>query len=553
MAAGEFCYTSKSDTKIHEFAGPGRSPTLPGRLSRLMKPIHRLLLFAFLLFAGLTLAGCTQAPTAVPIEYYPLEETFTQFYLFLGGEELLGKPISPLINEKKGIQKQYTENVLMVYDPRAEEKAQYYLGALGKDYGRKEKAPGSVPPQEGDLIAEGFVIYPDFVSLFQRFGSGVYSGKPTISAWVNEDEDRIEQHFANVGFYISTENPLPLTPVEGEEVIPPTPKLLPWGLMACMEGCIPFQEPTPLPLVGIGAEGEIPEPFGSLVASLDPAFLGKRLKGPYWAADGQREMIYENLVLYAQKGEVALRPVVKQLGYQRAKMVPPGDDPSLFFVEVKDGQGYNIPPLFYDYLMANGGLEISGAPITESVEISRNLYRQCFTNICLETLTAGLNKDQVMIRPLGREYLDQVVNAPEGAPTALPLTDDEGGQTPAVTGESGESEGTPAPTAPLLPPGLQFSASEAYPLLGQGQTQVLTISASAEGEPQAGLTFTITVLLPDGSQQALEAGPSNSEGVAQALLPVLELPAGSLVSYQVCLLEAPELPCTSGNYLLAGN
>lgn len=528
-----------------------------------MKPVKLLLLFALILVAGVTLASCTQIPPDAQIVYYPLDETFTQFYLFLGGEELLGRPISPLIGGAKGIKQQYTENVLMVYDPKAEEKAQFYLGDLGLKYGRKEKAPGSVPPQEGDIVANGFVIYPDFISLFQRFGSGVYSGKPSISAWVNEDENRIEQHFTNVGFYISTDEPLPVTPEESQEAEAaiPAPKLLPWGLLACQEGCIPVKAPTPLPLVGVGAEGEIPEPFGSLIAGLNPAFLGNRLQGPYWAADGQREIIFENIVMYAKKGVVYIRPVVHDLGYKRSGNVAPTDDPTLVFVENKDGLGHNVPQLFYGYVMANGGLEISGNPISESVEISRNLYRQCFTNICLETITAGLNKDQVMIRPVGREYLEQVVNAPQGTATALPIIDEgtgEGAADTPVEGQqpSGNTDGNPetlTPALPSLPADLQVNASEAYPLLGAGQQQVISISASAGEAPAAGISFTVTITLPDGSQQSVDAAPTNGEGLSEAQLPVLELPAGSLVSYQVCLTDASEMPCTSGNFLVAGD
>lgn len=517
-----------------------------------MKPAKPFLHFALLFCTGLFLASCTQASPEAQIEYYPLDETFTQFYQFLGSEELLGAPISPLIEGEKGIQKQYTENVLMVYDPKAEEKAQYYLGPLGKEYGRKEKAPGSVPPQEGDVVANGFVIYPDFVSLFQRFGSGVYSGKPSISAWVNENENRIEQHFLNVGFYISTDDPPLTTPEEGNGVAQSAPKLLPWGLLACQEGCIPVEEPTPLPLVGVGAEGEISEPFGSLIAELTPAFLGKRLQGPYWAADGQREIIFENIVMYAQKGEVYMRPVVQVLGYQRTKLVPPGDDPTLVFVENKDGLGHNVPQLFYGYIMANGGLEISGLPITESVEISRNLYRQCFTNICLETITAGLNKDQVMVRPVGREYLEQVVNAPGGAATIPPVIEGEGGESAGESQEASENaNGTPAPALPPLLADLQFTVSEAYPLLGIGQQQIIEIGSSAGEEPAAGISFTVTIILPDGGQQSVDARPTNNEGVTQARLPVLELPAGSLVNYQVCVVGAPDLPCYNGNFLVA--
>ena len=509
-----------------------------------MKPVKYLLLLALLLITGLTLVSCTQLPSNDEMEFYPLDETFSQFYLFLGGEELLGKPISPLIEEKKGIQKQYTENVLLVHNPKAEEKAQYYLGALGNQFGRKEKAPGSVPPQEGDMVANGFVIYPEFVSLFQRFGSGVYSGKPSISAWVNEDENRIEQHFTNVGFYISTDELLPLTPSETATPIAPTAKLLPWGLLACQEGCIPVEEPTALPLIGIGAEGEISEPFGSAVAQMNPAFLGKRLQGPYWAADGQREIIYENIVMFAKKGELYFRPAAGALQYQRGAPVLPGDDPTYVFVETKDGLGYNVPQIFYAYVMANGGLAVSGNPINEPIEISRNLYRQCFTNICLEYISAGLNKNQVMIRPLGSEYLEHVVNSPEGTATLPPIMDAESGDTPEEPGGDTEgSEGALAPVVPILPADLQFSASEAYPLLGIGQQQVVKITAISGGEAQAGLNFTIRLDLPDGSQQSVDAGPSNSLGVAQALLPVLELPGGSLVSYQVCLVDAPEMPC----------
>ena len=454
-----------------------------------------------------------------------------------------------MLEEEGGVKVQYIQTCLLKYDPNATGSARYFLGQLGKRNGYSDDPPKNLKIKEGDVVANGYKIYPDFVTLFQRFGSGIYSGKPISKPYLNEDLNQMEQYFANVAFYI---------PLEQEGA---APAMIQLGVRACEGGCIPTPQPTPLPLVGVGELGEISEPFGSAAASLGEDFLGARLEGPYWAPDGQREVIFENAVLFAKKGKAQFRPIAQQLGYAVSPPVAPSGGLDVTFVEVDSGLGYNVPQQLYDFILAHGGLEISGMPISEVTEISRKHYQQCFTNLCLEYVDTRTDKDAVLVTALGQAYFEKVyplMGTP--SPEVVEPTVEEA--KPEQEGKQPEPKDTQAPAepeaaqeaAPVDLSDIQFTAAEDYPLLGKGQVQVIRITATdGEGQPLAGVNFKVTVTLPDGSKQSYDAAPTDAGGQTSVELQAYKLPAGSLVRYKVCIREVElEIGCIYSNFLMVG-
>jgi predicted small lipoprotein YifL len=447
-----------------------------------------LLLIILLLALTLTACGGSQAKSAPA--YYPVADELVDFYNFLGGEELLGKAISPLLEEKDGVKVQYIETCLLKYNPKATGSARYYLGELGKRTGHTDDPPKNLTVKEGDVVSDGYKIYPDFVTLFQRFGSGIYSGKPISKPYLNEDLNRMEQYFANVAFYI---------PLEDEGAVP---AMIPLGVRACEGGCIPTPQPTSLPLVGVGDQGEISEPFASAIKVIGQDLLGAHLEGPYWAPDGQREVIFENMVLFAKKGKAMPRPITEMLGYTASPPAAPSGGLDVTFLEIENGMGYNVPQQLYDYIMAHGGLEISGMPISEATEIGRKHYQQCFTNVCLEYVETRTDTNTVLVTPLGQVYLEQVyplmsTPSPEEETPVKEATPEKEGKQPKP--KDTQVSAKPEATAPNLSD-IEFTTMEAYPLLGKGQQQVILIHAvNSEGQPLAGVNFKVTITLPDRS------------------------------------------------------
>lgn len=221
-----------------------------------------LITFSILIILLLRYSSYQPLPSdSFPIHTYAVAPQFWGLYAYLGGSDILGPAISEVITNEN-LSMQYTERVLMVYDPYAPSDRQHYLAPLGKEFGYSDPP---VPPQQGGVLyVDGHIIYADFIAIYEEMGGVRYAGKPLTEVLYNPDENRLEQHFENIGIFQS------LTDSIGE------PELLYYGIEACSHQC------RHQPQQGEGfidPRATLPEPFASTVARLGQTFVGRPISG----------------------------------------------------------------------------------------------------------------------------------------------------------------------------------------------------------------------------------------------------------------------------------
>src|SRR3990170_2189481 len=131
---------------------------------------------------------------------FPVDPMFIEFFYFLGGEELLGPAITPLL-ESGNLRTQYFESSLLVYDPQSPQGETFRLESLGLMFGVAE--PAIPKPNRLDAVyINGHVIYEKFLPLYRKLGGARFVGRPLTEVRYNLENRRIEQYFENLGFYI---------------------------------------------------------------------------------------------------------------------------------------------------------------------------------------------------------------------------------------------------------------------------------------------------------------------------------------------------------------
>lgn len=210
---------------------------------------------------------------------YPVAPVFKEFYESHGGEKIFGPAISPLI-ESGRIQSQFFEAVLLTYDPFKPESDEIYLAPLGVMLGFSEP-PIDTPVTADQVYINGHFVFPEFLHFFQKMGGEAVVGRPLTEAHHNPAKDRIEQYFENLGFYRFTFD------------APGTVRLLAYGAYACEDACQYSPSSASIPSI----QGVLPQPFAPEAARLGIGVTGLTLAGPHLAADGNLEVIFENVVM----------------------------------------------------------------------------------------------------------------------------------------------------------------------------------------------------------------------------------------------------------------
>lgn len=516
-------------------------------------------------------------------ESFPIDPLFNDLYTYLGGEEVLGPAISPLI-ESGELKSQYLEAGLMTYDPRATESDRFQLAPIGLTLG-VEEPPVPNPGVPGERYLNGHIISPDFLPLYEQLGGARFVGQPLTEAHRNPETGRIEQYFENLGFF----------GVEGEAA--DQVHLLSYGVSACKERCRYASSPNSLP----EQQGDLPEPFGVAATQLGSNFTGRPLTQPVVDEDGTTEVIFENVVLIDRDSEknqkqqfsyniilslpkflidkvkrtsnsdqnhqdsswlptvaklsinpenkafvqlhspyrlpllqaseelpmdrIDLRPLPGLLGIPAENPILPNNDPLMVFIPVKGNKGFQVPWIFDEYIQAHGGYSFVGLPIGETHALSEGVFRQCFTNICLDFKPGVEGSERLHPSPLGTEY--NAVVYPE----------------PAATAQPGEMEQ------------VDLQVWEEKPYVAPDESQVIHVATSLNGEPLNGSNLTLTVTLPDGSQQVYQLQPTDATGRSSLSLPPLGAPSATIIPYEVCLQGANpgEKPCKSDNFLIWGS
>ena len=160
-------------------------------------------LLTILLFGCSPQDSSSQLSTADGI--YPVDPIFEDFYNDLEGAEYLGSAISQVF-ERDGSQCQYTINSLMCFNPDITGLLRYQLAPLGLDL-EIQDTPRAIPGINSPRIVDGYSIYPEFIPAYDTLFGALHVGAPLTNPIYNEDHDRIEQYFENLGFYKNSRDP----------------------------------------------------------------------------------------------------------------------------------------------------------------------------------------------------------------------------------------------------------------------------------------------------------------------------------------------------------
>jgi hypothetical protein len=529
-------------------------------------------------------------PQQLTEDTHRVDPIFRSYYHLLGGVNVLGEAISPLMVHN-GISYQYTTAVLMVYDPGAGPEERFHLSPLGRDMGI---AQDSVPkPAQSEMYYQsGHIIYPEFWSLYQKMGGMAVIGAPLTEARYNQERKRIEQYFENAGFYLLPEdqsrsvyplaygawkcdvncrsfpllnsiidipanlagtetsispgtgaatntnsgNPASVSSSAQPETPAKTSAYLPGVFNDRLASSIasPHPQCCSLLLPYIANLNFQPDLFNQAAANLGADLTGVALSGIFQAADGQLEQIYENVVLAynsSQDGSVQLRPLPVRLQIPASAADQPLQDPTLILTPGDNAKSYNVPAYFLHFIETHGGTVVVGKPMTTLSVLAPGVHWQCFTNLCLEVddnTTRGM-----LIRPVAMGYLYKQIFYDKAS--VKHLNDAQ----PTIDASQG--------VVTLL-------VWQNFSKVASNQQQVIDLLVQRNGAPIKGARATLALNLPDGSQQSFNFPVSGVDGRASLQLPSLAATNSTLVAYQVCVANLSIAPvCVKESYLIWNN
>ena len=467
------------------------------------------ILLAIGLLASACVSGVSPSHLAPQNFTYDVDANFEDIYQQLGGLNTLGPAISrpTRVNQQT---RQYLQAGLFIYDPDLPPSQQVYFEPLGLKLGYGDP-PVPVPTDPRLVYNNGHVIHPDFVELYNRLGGRRYVGNPLTEAQENLDNGRLEQHFENLGFYKDLD---PTDPRVG---------LLYYGAFVCNFDCR-FEGPTIGIIEGPLVQGER---FTKAIEGIGSSFTGALLAGPYITPDGSTEAIFENLVLNSPADnprQAHAKAIVELIGFEAAHPVPRVVNPNVFFFTVEGDLGFNVPVIFYDYITLHGGLDISGDPISELFLLEEGVYRQCFTNACLDYYTSAPEGLRVRPAQIGQIYKAEYYIADEGFPP------------------------------PAVQDPVDLFLDEAYPLVSSTQNQTLRVSSFIGLQAVENLQLTLTVTLPDGTRHIYLLPLTDARGHTQITIPPVSAANGTLILYAVCTEEVDLYQvCATDSFVIWGN
>lgn len=445
---------------------------------------RRHILFSLIMLA-IVLSACSMEPsTGDTLRLYQddVDPRFREFYDWLGGEETLGVPISPKFSQD-GYEYQYTATALMVYFPNSADNHRFQFAPLGNELGLTE-----LPLSPGALSVDD--IYPDFLDLYTEMGGTRYVGLPISEPRYNADKGRIEQYFENLGFYhLETDI---------EDV-----RLLQYGAWKCADECgyTPIEDAEVVQWSLAGSS------FDAAVQRLNPSFTGYPLTEPYTAFDGVMEQIFENVVVVADPnnpGNIGLRPI-----------------PGLIGIPTGNNDHYSVPEVLLEFIYRNSGLEFSGQPVSEYKELSPEVYRQCFTNLCLDYYPSEQTGLYIHLVPLGYTYKRMFFMSdvsPSGGADSQKVT---------------------------------IIVWETFPLLTNNQQQEIGVRVESDGVAIKNVEPILTVIIPNASEIKYTLPPTNHKGTTYLELVPIHAANGSRIQYKVCVRSfGGELTCVVDDFLI---
>jgi hypothetical protein len=485
-------------------------------------------LIVVLLLPFLYACSSTSGITDQPLDgTYPVDPVLEEFYLELGGADILGAAISTLF-AKDDFQCQYTVNALMCFNPRVTGIDRYHLEPLGERLGVLE-TPDPQVETKYPIIVDGYGIHKDFIPLYKALYGPIYAGGPLTNPIYNHNLKRIEQYFQNVGFYQPLNNS-------------PDANLLEYGAYLCDSECrYPISNFIPQiedPAVTTESLFEF-----SITNMGGFEIFGQTLTELYISADGNLEKVYETVVFFAPQddpGYVRLRPLPILLGFQIMEPGPKkyNNEDNMIFYAYEGNLGYHVPIVFDEFISFHGGTEISGNPIWDpAIYAGSDVPRQCFQNYCLDYYKDADSGKKARLAPLGALFLEQI--------------------DPSHRLDQEDTEldyGLPSLSDGYTDEDLGFVMNEAAPQITNQESQIIEIMVFHKEtyQPISGIQASVTLTVPDGSQFIYHTPPTDAEGKSKVTIdPLYMVSSNNLITYEVCLsLLGNTQNCTSDAFII---
>jgi len=441
------------------------------------------------------------ARQAPPPGAFAVGDTFINFYENAGGLNVLGPALSiPFLSGN--IEYQYISAGLMFYDPGQASAKQFGFYPIAVDYWNIHSMADPPPTEISAPYLNGHTVWEDAWLLYNRLGSSVV-GMPLTGVITNNEKQRYEQYFEGLGFFRDFSAP------------PAEIHVMPYGEWVCQANCTYFFGDAAAPVRMINRPtSELEQIFIEYAERPGYAFVGAPISEPLYTLDGYVEMAFENVIMYFDPNNpypVSLRPLPIWLGMaEEAPAFTLGLE-WLRFRDINQGLGYDVPVFINDFIIAHGGFELVGEPITHYRSLVDGGYTQCFKNMCLEYHPSAPTALRVRATPLGVQFTNQ------GSPLRVFVTLND----------------------------TNFPANAAVPL---------EVYALQNGQVQRNIMFELVLTLPVGNPQNYFVSPNADNGVSIVTIAPLDLPQGSRVSYQACAAGlVGEQECAVGTFTIWGS
>ncbi len=476
------------------------------------------------ILVALVLAGC--APSA-SFQSPALADVFTN-NLNPNLIEICGTPISNTF-EYQGVTYQYTLNCAFSYDPNRPQTVR--IEPVGAPF-EVNIPPQQIDPKPGETMINGYIIWSEVESFLtenrlQNYGELQLLGSPKTPLVYNQDKQRLEQYFDNMGFYRYENDPVGMV------------HLIPYGVMYCGKECI-FEDsqvldtqdlngiPIGNPLQIVGQNEAVPNDEFNIFTIVEKRFvyIGAALASGSKLADGTLAKPYTNMwmcVYTSDPKRVKPCPLAEWAGI--AKSDPhrdTGEDHTVFW-EVENGLGYNVPEIVNTFVSINGTRDISGNPRFEPRPLAgTDKAWMCFESYCVVYNRTTLDPASVSFYPLGSYYYSEgfknQTSQPE--PTPVPV----------------QNPTSPNPDNPIITAGqpIRTEVWDRFPFLDLGQQQVIGIVLHQGERALIGVKLRLMVTLPGDVKQTWEMASTDDTGRSIFAMPVIQAPNGSRIIYEVC-------------------
>jgi hypothetical protein len=330
-----------------------------------------------------------------------------------------------------------------------------------------------------------------------------------------------------------------------------------YGAWKCSSSCRPAPASNGLVVL----PPKVGEPFTEAVLALGTDFTGFALTDPYTTPEGAVEQIFENMVLAADPsspGKVSLRAITERIGIAPEPLIASEYSSDMVFYPVQAGRGHHVPIGLLEFLAGHGGMETSGAPITAFSQISEEIFRQCFTNLCLEEHHNPSGAVWIRPAPLGYTYRARSIQGSVGQ-------SDQASATPAVPSSSGRGEAASDQTPGAQPGAESFTDSlslkdvsiqvwEKFPMVTPKEGQEIGAALFENSQPMASIEPDLLLNLPDGQRKTYYMLPTGSDGQTHIKVDPVAGPNGTLIPYEVCVSNmSGEKTCVKDSYLIWEN